>query len=212
LTTIWLHRPIDRLRAIVPGRIYISAMPTPNSLAIAHRRHGFRTIINLFQEDLPGLRSPHADAERAFAQTNHIEYLASPVGASNSDAFLDETLRRANDPQAWPILIHCHACMDRTPAWWGIYSFLYEKRPLTQVMRDIEQHRGSRPKASVTLLYNRVLAERAPARYESDPAAKQLRASAAGVIDPYYQQLASESEALRTSEARGVSAIQAMPR
>ena len=40
--------------------------------------------------------------------------------------------------------------MDRTPAWLGIYRFLYEGRALAEVLREIEQHRGYRPKASVT--------------------------------------------------------------
>lgn len=205
LGSIWLHRPIDRLREIVPGRIYISGMPRPDGLAVAHRRHGFKTIINLFQEDLPGLKSPHVEAERAFASAHGINYVGSPLGAEHADAFLDETLRLAQDPAAAPILLHCHACMDRTPAWWGIYAFLIEKKPLGDVIRSIEHHRGSRPKASVTLLYNRVLAERDPARYAADPAAAALRASAEGVRDPFRDELAAARTRDRrpTSESKG---------
>src|SRR5205807_764601 len=83
---------------------------------------------------------------------------------ADSDEFLDETLRLSRDPSAWPILIHCHACMDRSPAWMGIYRFVVQGRSLREIFREIEGHRGYRPKASVTLLYNRVLPPRAPAR------------------------------------------------
>lgn len=200
LHSFWLHRPIDRLREVVPGRIYICAMPTPDGLPIAHERHRFKTIINLFQEDLPGLQSPLLRQEQAFAKAHDIRYVGSPLGASTSDAFLDETLRLSQDPDAWPILVHCHACMDRTPAWWGIYQFVVEGKPLEAVMQSIEQHRGVPPKASVTLLYNRVLEPRATERYRSDPTATLLRRSAEGVEDPYYDQLAEERAGARTSE------------
>ena len=197
----WYHRPLERLRAIAPGKIYISAMPEPEGLAIAHRRHGFKTIINLFQEDLPGLRSPRLDEEIAFARDHGIRYLRSPLGAEAAEPFLTETLRLARDPDAWPILVHCHACMDRTPAWWGIYQFLVEGKPLIDAMRSIEQHRGSRPKASVSLLYNRVLSERAPERYRDDPTAAVLRRSAEGTVDPFLEQIGGKRLGLDSSES-----------
>ena len=125
LGLIWYHRPLDRLRAIVPGRIFISGMPTRLGLEVAHRRHRFKTIINLFPEDLPGLRSPLLDEELRFARDARHRVRRQPVpGRPQADAFLDRTLALARDPAAWPILVHCHACMDRTPAWWGIYQFV----------------------------------------------------------------------------------------
>ena len=54
----------------------------------------------------------------------------SPSDPLEADAFLDLTLRLAQDPDAWPVLVHCHGCMDRSPAWMGIYRFLVEGRPL----------------------------------------------------------------------------------
>ena len=98
----------------------------------------------------------------------------------DSDEFLDQTLALAQDPSAWPILIHCHGCMDRSPAWMGIYKFTVEGRPLLEIVREIEAHRGVRPKASVTLLYNRVLPPRAPDHYAADPTAPVLKSAAHG--------------------------------
>ncbi|QDV36465.1 protein-tyrosine phosphatase family protein [Tautonia plasticadhaerens] len=203
LEVVWYHRPLERLREIEPGRIYISAMPHGKGLEVAHDRHRFKTIINLFQEDLPGLRSPHLDDELAFAESHGIHYVRSPASAIEAEAFLDETLRLATDPDAWPVLVHCHGCMDRTPAWWGIYQFVVQGRPLVEVMRSIEQHRGSRPKASVTLLYNRVLADRAPGRYRDDSTAAVLRENARGTADPFYRQLEEERRLARDTEGDG---------
>jgi hypothetical protein len=183
---IWItlyHRPIDRFRAIVPGRIYISAMPTEWGLDVVQRRHRFKTIINLFPEDTP-LQSPRHPAELRFARAHGIQYFGSPPDLRSSNAFLDRTLALAQDPGAWPILVHCHGCMDRTPAWWGIYRFVIQGDPLADILRDIERHRGYRPKASVTLLYNRVLPCRAPQHYRRDPTAAKLVAWAHGARDP----------------------------
>jgi len=191
----WYHRPLGRFRPIVEDKIYMSAMPTRRGLEVAYERHPFKTIINLYPEDVLQ-RSPYLEEEREFAKRHGIRYLLSPADTSlkASNAFLDETLRTAQDPAAWPILVHCHACMDRTPAWMGIYRFLIEGRPLLEIMQEIERHRGCRPKSSVTLLYNRVLAERAPEQYASDPTAAILKQSAAGVADPALARNATPSQ------------------
>jgi hypothetical protein len=193
LDIVWTQRPLLRLRAIVPGKIYMSAMPTYRGLELAHARHHFKTIIDLFPEDTPQ-RSPRLPEELRFAREHGIHFLRSPAGVLESDAFLDRTLALAQDPSAWPILVHCHGCVDRTPAWMGIYRFVVEGRPLLDIMREIEQHRGYRPKASVILLYNRVLSPRAPEHYAHDPTAQLLRACAQASIDPYYEQFRQEAQ------------------
>jgi hypothetical protein len=201
----WYHRPIDRLRAVVPGRIYISAMPTRRGLVVAHSRHHFKTIINLFPEHTPW-RSPRLPEEIDFARRYGLRYVGSPSDVAASNAFLDLTLRLARDPAAWPILVHCHGCMDRTPAWVGIYRFVVEGRPLDEILRFIEGHPGYRPKATVTLLYNRVLPRLAPERCRDDPTAALLRRCAEGTTDPYFEQLRDEhTRAANRAGAAGVS-------
>jgi hypothetical protein len=67
----------------------------------------------------------------------------------------------------------------------GIYQFAVKGRPLLEVMQAIERHRGYRPKASVILLYNRVLPRCAgEQRYRDDPTASVLRQCAEGANDP----------------------------
>jgi hypothetical protein len=185
----WYHRPLARLKPVVPDRIYISAMPTRRGLEIEQDRLHFRTIINLFPEET-AQRSPLLGDELKFVRDHRIRYVASPSDSSSeaSNAFLNQTLALAQDPSAWPILVHCHGCMDRSPAWMGIYRFLVQGRPLDEVMQEIERHRGYRPKASVILLYNRVLPPRAGERYWADPTAMLLRRCAAGAVDPMQGQ------------------------
>lgn len=188
LKVTWLHRPLERLHAVVPGKIYISAMPTYRGLEVEYARLPFKTIVNLFpEESLKDKFSTRLPDELRFAREHGIRYLGSPGTAIESDTFLDETLALAQDPSAWPILVHCHGCMDRSPAWMGIYRFVVQDRPLAEVMREIEAHRGWRPKASVTLLYNRVLPIRAPDHDAADPTARILKDAARGTVDPYQE-------------------------
>jgi hypothetical protein len=183
----WYQRPLHRLREVVPGRIYLSAMPTYQGLKLAQDRHHFRTIIDLFPEYTPE-RSPLLPEELRFVRDNGLNYVGNdqeddPSGTS----FIKRTLDLAQDPAAWPILVHCHASMDRSPAWVGLYRFVVQGWPLADALREIEHHRGLRPKASVTLLYNRVLPELAPERAAADPTVPILRKNAEGTIDPVEQ-------------------------
>ncbi len=178
------HRPLARLRPVVPGRIYIGAMPTYRGLEIERGRIGFRTIINLFDESSTQASPLHADEIR-FVRDHGLRYLGSPADGLESDRFLDETLALARDPDAWPILVHCHGCMDRSPAWMGLYRFLVEGVPLDAVFAEIERHRGTRPKAVVTLQYNRKLPPRAPDRFAADPTAQLLLRCASTTPDPF---------------------------
>jgi hypothetical protein len=75
--------------------------------------------------------------------------------------------------------------MDRSPAWMGLYRFLVQGVPLADVFREIERHRGSRPKPHVTLQYNRKLPARAPERFAADPTGRLLKRCAAGTVDPF---------------------------
>lgn len=176
----WYHRPLDRLHTVEPGKIYISAMPTYLGLKVAHARHHFRTIINVFPEDT-SQRSPLLPQEERFVREHGLNYVRATAADNDSDEFLDRTLALARDPNAWPILLHCHGCMDRSPGWMGVYRYLVQGRPLDAILREIEAHRGYRPKASITLMFNRVLGSRAPERYRTDPTGRRLVECAHGV-------------------------------
>jgi predicted protein tyrosine phosphatase len=204
----WYHRPLARLKEVVPGQIYISAMPTPLGLEVTQRRHHFRTIINLFPEQT-SQRSPLLADELQFVRDHDIRYVSSPPDPSEaaSSAFLDQTLALARDPSAWPILVHCHGCMDRSPAWMGIYRFVVQERPLIEIMQEIERHRGYRPKASVTLLYNRVLPPRAGTRYWVDPTATLLRQCAHGITDPMIARRAGDSAEVNLDQAKTIPGV-----
>lgn len=205
----WYQRPIHRLREIVPNRIYLSAMPTYRGLELAHERHHFRTIVNLFPEHTAA-RSPLVPDEIRFAHEHGINYIGNDPADPTGEAFVARTLELSRDPSAWPILVHCHASMDRSPAWTGLYRFVVQGWPLADALREIERHRGLRPKASVTLLYNRMLPKLAPGRAAQDPTAALLRENAAGTPDPVTRIAAKPvPDAPRASQGpgRGTSSL-----
>jgi protein tyrosine phosphatase (PTP) superfamily phosphohydrolase (DUF442 family) len=176
------HVPVERLAEVVPGRIFVSAIPSGAALETVIQRHGIRTVINLFPEDTPQ-RSPLWPGEERVIREHGLKLLQSTSDASRARAFLDETLRMAQDPEAWPVLVHCHACMDRTPAWLGVYRFVVEGRSLDSVMREIERKRGLRPKATVSMMFARELARLAPERFARDADTPALVRNVAGGSD-----------------------------
>jgi hypothetical protein len=181
---LWYQRPLHRLREVVPGRLYVSAMPTYNGLALAQERHHFRTVINLFPE-YTSERSRLLPDELRFVREHGLCYVGNEQDDDPSGGrFIARTLAVTQDPAAWPVLVHCHASMDRSPAWMGLYRYVVQGWPLVDALREVEQHRGLRPKASVTLLYNRVLPLLAPQRAAQDPTLALLRQCAQGTDDP----------------------------
>jgi Tyrosine phosphatase family len=175
----WYQRPIARLKEVIPGRLYLSAMPTYRGLQLAQPRYHFRTIINLYPELTPE-QSPHWHDELQFVHEHGLTYVGneSSDGTGGED-FVARTIELSRDPSTWPILVHCHASMDRSPAWVGIYRFVVEGWPLADAIREIERHRGLRPKAAVTVLYTQILPKIAPELCAQDPTFALLKECAA---------------------------------
>lgn len=178
----WLHWPMARFKVVIPGQLYVSAMPSPHGLKLAHQRHQFKTIINLFNEDTP-LRHRDFPAELQFANENGINYIRAQ-GKNFGNSFIESTFESANDPANWPVLVHCHGNMDRTPAWLGMYRFRYQGWGLGQVFAAIERHRGYRPKGGTTVLYCDLLPRLEPEKWAADPVASRLEDHGRGYCMP----------------------------
>lgn len=178
----WLHWPMARFKMVIPGQLYVSAMPSPHGLKLAHQRHHFKTIINLFNEDTP-LRHQNFPAELQFANDNGIKYIRAE-GKNYGNSFIELTFQAANDPANWPVLVHCHGNMDRTPAWLGMYRFRYQGWGLAQVFAAIERHRGYRPKGGTTVLYCDLLPKLEPEKWAADPVAARLEDHGRGYCMP----------------------------
>jgi hypothetical protein len=178
----WFQRPIARLKEVVPGRIYLSAMPTYLGLQLTQPRYHFRTIINLYPELTPE-QSPHWQDELRFVREHGLTYIGNDsTDGTGGEDFVIRTLEISRDPKTWPILVHCHASMDRSPAWVGLYRFVVEGWSLADAIRELERHRGLRPKAAVTVLYTQLLPKIAPERCAQDSTFALLKKCVAGSV------------------------------
>ena len=150
----------------------------------AQGRHRFRTIINLFPEDTPQ-GSPLLADELKFAREHGIH-------TSEAPPIVRGGFERVSGPDAGPgpgsggladpgALSRLHGSI---PGLDGDLSIRRRRTTLAGNHAGDRAARGYRPKASVTLLYNRVLPLRAGARYWADPTAAILRRCAEGTADP----------------------------
>ena len=134
----------------------------------------------------------------------------SPDGTGGDDLHRPDDRAVAATRTAWPILVHCHASMDRSPAWVAMYRFVVQGWPLADAIKEIERHRGLRPRASVTVLYEQVLPRLAPERCAADPTFAVLKKFAEGAGDFRTQVADPDGEGTRAVERW--SAAESAPR
>ena len=111
-------------------------MPPPTGLALANERHHFKTIINLFNEDTPQ-RHPNFPKEVAYAESHGIRYIRAQ-GKTYGSVYVQSTLDEVRKPENWPVLVHCHGNMDRTPAWLGMYRFIDQGWKLADILAAMQ--------------------------------------------------------------------------
>jgi protein tyrosine/serine phosphatase len=108
--------------AVVPGRLYRSNHPTPGRLALAARRHGIRTIVNLRGQSGNG-----ADAlSRAAAQRLGLRLIDVPMKSSRapSRALVLELIDALGCGEE-PMLVHCKSGADRAGFAAGVFLLLH---------------------------------------------------------------------------------------
>jgi tyrosine-protein phosphatase SIW14 len=103
----------------VDSGVLRSGRPDPSSMPALQRR-GVRTII-----DLEAKENVVSREERA-AKAAGIKFINSPIpwGENPTDEQVSKILETLSDPDAQPVLIHCHEGRDRT----GVLIALYRVR------------------------------------------------------------------------------------
>jgi protein tyrosine/serine phosphatase len=100
----------DNLAEVIPGRLYRSNHPTPSRLAVAKRKLGLRTLINLRGHRRCGSDALSRDAAAALG-LNHIDMAFESRGAPHRDRILRfAEIYRTLDA---PALMHCKSGADR---------------------------------------------------------------------------------------------------
>jgi len=109
----WNPSPLPRNFAVVEtGRLYRSAQPLGEQFAYVIKNYGIRTIVNLRNPD----KDPDYVADEDFATSRGARVVRLPISSVTPlDAEQLATLRGVyDDPENYPILVHCEKGHART--------------------------------------------------------------------------------------------------
>ena len=127
-----------RLRVVVPGRFYRSGQMTAAGFGDAIKRHHIRTIINV-QDDFPDPDLPlrffggETIKESELCRRLGVQYVWLTPGLQPRNTpggprphAIDEFLAVMDDPDAYPVLLHCKAGLHRTGCLVAVWRMEYQ--------------------------------------------------------------------------------------
>src|SRR5262249_48160148 len=141
-----------RLREVVPGLVYRSGQLTVEGFTDAVAQLGIKTIINL-QDDFPDpdLETSFLDRrtlkESELCRRLGVRYVfigpdlvwRKRVGVDRPEA-IDQFLAVMDDPDVYPVLIHCKAGLHRTGCMAAIYRMEYQGWTPRQAIQEMKRH------------------------------------------------------------------------
>ncbi|HKB41500.1 MAG TPA: tyrosine-protein phosphatase [Gemmataceae bacterium] len=138
-----------RLREVTPERFYRCGQLTATGFREAFQRYGIRTVLNL-QDEAPDplLRETYYDApsvlESDLCREHGVRYrvlyfdlLPRNRLTSERPAVIDAYLQILDDPDAYPILLHCKAGLHRTGLLTAIYRMEKEGWSKGAALREL---------------------------------------------------------------------------
>lgn len=141
-----------RLRVVEHGRYYRSGQMTADGFTDAVRRYKIRTIVNV-QDDFPdpdlqrGAFSLETIKESALCEQLGVRYVwlqpdlqprSTPGGPR--PLVLDEFLALMDDPDTYPVLLHCKAGLHRTGVLSAVYRMEYQGWSRESAFRELKAH------------------------------------------------------------------------
>ena len=139
-----------RLREVTPSKFYRCGQLTAEGFRDAFERYHIRTVINLQNEapdplmpetymDEPSVRESQLCAEHGVRYVFlHPDLLPPTSGPDEQPKVVAEFLEIADDPEAYPILLHCKAGLHRTGLLTAIYRMEYEAWSLAAAVRELD--------------------------------------------------------------------------
>lgn len=132
-------------QVVHPGVLYRSGQLSLDGLKDVLHDHGINTVISLRYpqagEELP----PDAD-EELYCRRNGIRYFrirplpwSSPDGAVPAETALAEFFEVMDQPENYPVLIHCFAGAHRTGSFCAVYRMEYQGWTITEALTEMRQ-------------------------------------------------------------------------
>ncbi|VTS01339.1 fused DSP-PTPase phosphatase/NAD kinase-like protein [Tuwongella immobilis] len=139
-----------RFREVTPGRFYRCGQLTAPGFRDVIQQFGIRTIINL-QNEAPDpfiresyFQKPSIRESEVCAQLGVKYILLEPDLLNAEEApygrpkVIEDYLKILDDPNAYPVLIHCKAGLHRTGLLTAIYRMEYEQWSLGESIRELK--------------------------------------------------------------------------
>lgn len=140
-----------RLRVVTAGKFYRSGQLTAGGLRDAIKQYGIRTVINLQEENVDPfmpeawLGKPSV-YECDLCEQLGVNYYALAGGETVPDdrfqrgerpKVIDQYLKILDDPNNYPVLIHCKAGLHRTGLLTAVYRREYEQWPERRAVDEL---------------------------------------------------------------------------
>ena len=143
-----------RFREVTPGKFYRCGQMSADAFRKNLREHKIRTVINLQDEYPDPLLSagywdtPHIPESQVCAEEGAKFMFLTWAGErgllarnaaspTNRPQVIDDFLKVCDDPNNYPILIHCMAGLHRTGALTAVYRMEYEGWPVADAAREL---------------------------------------------------------------------------
>ena len=130
-------------RVVQDGKLYRSGQMSIPALQRTIEEYGIKTVISF--DSLKRERPLDAEEEK-FCFTHGIrhvrikprEWLADEEGKIPAKEPVDQFLKVLDDPNAYPVLVHCFAGMHRTGAYCAIYRMEYQRWNNADAMAELK--------------------------------------------------------------------------
>jgi tyrosine-protein phosphatase SIW14 len=141
-----------RLRPIVEGRVYRSGCLTADGFREALTRLKIKTVISFWDEDPdPELHANRFNRagikESELCKQLNVNYkfifvklLADDRVGKDVPPAIEPFLKIMDDPQSYPVLIHCKAGLHRTGVMAALYRMEYDGWTREDAMRELKAH------------------------------------------------------------------------
>ncbi len=139
-----------RFRVVTEGKMYRSGCMTANGLEAAIKQHKIRTVINLMEEAPDPLLHPHYFApasvnESAVVQKAGaryvkmtVKYLPRNKARTERPETIERYLEVLDNPDNYPVLVHCKAGLHRTGVLIAVYRMEYEGWTRQQALAEVK--------------------------------------------------------------------------
>jgi tyrosine-protein phosphatase SIW14 len=143
-----------RFREVTPGKFYRCGQMSAEAFRKQIREHNIKLVINLQDEYPDPLLSagywdaPHIPESQVCAEAGaKFTFLTwagergllarNAASPTNRPQVIDDFLKLCDDPENYPILIHCMAGLHRTGALTAVYRLEYEGWPVADAAREL---------------------------------------------------------------------------